>query len=201
MTFIASLYGRTALAAAALMSGAALLASCAGTLDDDFKEEYAAGGDGSGAGDGQGTGQAAATSGGGGGPSATTGGDAVTTGDAAATTGGDPAATSTASTGGGAGCAEAQALVMQRCATAGCHDAGTKLGGLDLSEGWETRVTGQASSCGGGAMVIVPGDPNASTLYTKVTETPPCANRMPLGGALSPEEITCLHDFIAALAP
>ncbi|WP_437965666.1 hypothetical protein WMF04_39445 [Sorangium sp. So ce260] len=106
-------------------------------------------------------------------------------------------------TGGGpAGCAEAPALVTMRCATAGCHDANTKLAGLSLAAGWESTVRGQASTCGGGSMVLVPGDPDASTLYTKVTPNPPCNGRMPLGGAvLSDDEIACLRDFIAALPP
>ncbi|WP_437909286.1 hypothetical protein WME95_16365 [Sorangium sp. So ce327] len=195
MTYIAFLGGRTALAAA-VMSGAAFIISCAGTLED--KDQYLAGGDGPGGGNGQGTG---AATGGGGDPTTTTGGDAATTtGGDAATTGGD-AATTSASSGGGAGCAEAQALVMAKCATE-CHDAATHLAELDLSSGWETRVAGEAVDCGGNAMVLVPGDPDASLLYLKVTENPPCDNRMPLGaGALMESEIKCLYDYIAALPP
>lgn len=195
MTFIASLYGRTALAAATLMSGAALLASCAGTLDDNFKEEY--GGDS----DGQGTGEAAATTGGGGATSATTGGDAVTTAEAA-TTGGDPGATTAGAGGaGGGGCPEATTIIANRCAHE-CHDATTHLADLELSAGWETRVKGQAADCGGNAMVLVPGDPDASLLYLKVTDAPPCDSRMPLNAtALTADEMKCLYDYIAALPP
>lgn len=188
MTYIAFLGGRTALAAA-VMSGAALIISCAGTLED--KDQYLAGGDGPGGGNGQGNG--AATTG---------GGDAATTGGGdAATTGGGDAATTSASSGGGTGCAEAQALVMAKCATAGCHDGQANLGGLDLSTGWETRVAGQASDCGGEATVVVPGDPDASLMYLKVTDAPPCDSRMPLGPALSADEMKCLYDYIAALTP
>ncbi|WP_437727913.1 hypothetical protein [Sorangium sp. So ce861] len=196
MTTIASLSRRAALAAATLLSGAALLASCAGTLDEDFKEEYAAGGDeGAGAGDGQG---ATATTGGGGAPSATTGGDAVTTSDAAATTGGDPAAT----TGGGpATCAEAPALIATSCGFAGCHDEGTKLAGIVLAAGFETTYRDQPSqSCGGS--VLVPGQPDMSSLYTKLMDTPPCGIRMPFNMTpFTEEQKACVRDWIAALPP
>ncbi|WP_437552789.1 c-type cytochrome domain-containing protein [Sorangium sp. So ce367] len=195
MTYIAFLGGRTALAAA-VMSGAAFIISCAGTLED--KDQYLAGGDGPGGGNGQGTG---AATGGGGDPTTTTGGDAATTtGGDAATTGGD-AATTSASSGGGAGCAEAQALVMARCATSGCHDAESKQAGLSLAAGWETTVAAQNASapCGSGPL-LVPGDPDASLMYLKVTDDPTCNNRMPLGPLLSADEIKCLYDYIAALS-
>ncbi|WP_433933879.1 hypothetical protein AB3662_05545 [Sorangium cellulosum] len=104
--------------------------------------------------------------------------------------------------GGPNGCAEAPALVTMKCATAGCHDASSKLGGLSLAAGWENMVQGQASACGGGSMVLVPGDPDASTIYTKVTPNPPCNGRMPFGAAaLSDTEIACIRDFITALPP
>ncbi|MDC0681102.1 c-type cytochrome domain-containing protein [Sorangium atrum] len=194
MTYIAFLGGRTALAAA-VMSGAAFIISCAGTLED--KDQYLAGGDGPGGGNGQG-----ATTGSGGDAAATSGGDAAATsgGDAAATSGGD-AATTSASSGGGTGCAEAQALVAAKCATAGCHDGQANLGGLNLTTGWETRVAGQASDCGGNGTVIVPGDPDASLLYMKLSDPPPCDSRMPLGPELSADEKKCLYDYIAALPP
>ncbi len=50
--------------------------------------------------------------------------------------------------------------------------------------------------------MLVPGDPDASAIYTKVTPDPPCNERMPFGGAaLSDTEIACIRDFIAALRP
>ncbi|WP_437580355.1 hypothetical protein [Sorangium sp. So ce887] len=208
MTFIASLYGRTALAVSALMSGAALLASCAGTLDDDFKDEYAAGGDGAGAGDGQGTGQATATSGGGGATTATTGSEAAATtattgGEAAtttATTGGE-AATTTATTGGGPDCGDVPALIVGTCSGANCHDATTRASGLVLTAGFETMIKNQPSgSCGGS--VLVPGQPDMSSIYTKITATNECDNRMPLGqAALMDEQIACVRDWIMTLPP
>ncbi|XXT23495.1 hypothetical protein WME94_18325 [Sorangium sp. So ce429] len=202
-----SLHGRAALTAGALLTGGALLMSCAGTLDED---EFPPDEQGSGGGVTQGAGTPAATTGGGGTPAATTGGDPATTattgGDPAtttATTGGDPAAT-TATTGGGpTGCAEAPALITAKCANAGCHDANSKQAGVSLAAGWENTVRGQASACGGGASVLVPGDPDASTVYTKLLPTPPCNNRMPLGAPqpLSDTEIACVRDFITALTP
>ncbi|WP_044964652.1 hypothetical protein [Sorangium cellulosum] len=119
------------------------------------------------------------------------GGTAAVTGSGGATTGG-----------GSSGCAEAPALVAMKCATAGCHDANSKLAGLSLAAGWENTLRGQASVCGDGSTVLVPGDPDASTIYTKVTPDPPCNERMPFGGAaLSDTEIACIRDFIAALPP
>ncbi|WP_438029455.1 c-type cytochrome domain-containing protein [Sorangium sp. So ce233] len=195
MTFLTSLDGRIALTAAALLTGSALLISCAGTLDED---EFPPGQQGAG-GDTQGSGTTS--------PAVTTGSDAATTAatgsDPAATTaatGPDPATTTTATGPAPTGCAEAPALVTMRCANAGCHDANSKQAGLSLAAGWETMARGQTSACGG--MVLVPGDPDASSIYTKVTPTPPCNNRMPLGGApLSDAEMACLHDYIAALTP
>ncbi|WP_438001279.1 hypothetical protein WMF26_17630 [Sorangium sp. So ce185] len=195
MTTIASLSRRAALAAAALLSGAALLSSCAGTLDEDFKDEYAAGGDeGAGAGDGQG---ATTAAGGGGAPSATTGGDAVTTGDAAATTGGDAATTG----GGPPTCAEAPTLIANSCGYGGCHDAGTKTAGIVLAAGFETMYRDQPSqSCGGS--VLVPGQPDMSSLYTKLMDDPPCGLRMPFNmDPLTEEQKTCVRDWITALPP
>ncbi|KYF67833.1 hypothetical protein [Sorangium cellulosum] len=173
MTFMTSLHRRAALTAAALLTGGALLMSCAGTLDDDeFPPDEQQGSGGAGT---QGVGA----------------GTEAVTGSGGATTGGGPA-----------GCAEAPALVTMKCATAGCHDDSSKLAGLSLAAGWENTVRGQASTCGGGSMVLVPGDPDASTIYTKVTPTPPCNSRMPFGGAaLSDTEIACIRDFITALPP
>ncbi|XXX81088.1 hypothetical protein WMF30_20230 [Sorangium sp. So ce134] len=201
MTYIASLFGRAALAAAALTSGAALLASCAGTLDEDFKEEYAAGGDGSGAGDGQG---ATTASGAGGATSASTGGDAVTTGEGAATSSastGDAAATSSASTGGNPACGDVPGLLVQTCSKANCHDGTSRASGLSLAAGFETMIKNQPSqSCGGS--LLVPGQPDQSSIYTKLTEAPPCGLRMPLGiGALTDEQIACVADWITTLPP
>ncbi|WP_437878277.1 hypothetical protein [Sorangium sp. So ce513] len=186
---------------AALLAGGALVMSCAGTLDED---EFPPGGEQGAGGDTQGAGTPGATTGGGGTPGATTGGDP------AATTGGDPAATTaatggdaatTAATGGGpVGCAEAPAMITAKCANAGCHDANSKQAGVSLASGWENAIRGLTSSCGG--MVLVPGDADASSVYTKVLPTPPCNNRMPLGATpLNDQEIACLRDFIDALAP
>ncbi|WP_437737080.1 hypothetical protein [Sorangium sp. So ce1335] len=207
MTFLSSLHGRTAFTVATLLTGGALLISCAGTLDDD---EFPPGEQGAG-GDIQGTpsGTPAASGSGGGTPSATTGGDpaattAATGGEPAATTaatGPDAATTTSAATGSEpTGCAEATTLVAEKCATSGCHDANSKAAGLSLAAGWETAVRSQASVCGG--MVLVPGDPDASSIYAKVQPNVPCGGRMPFGkAALGDSEIACLHDFIAALAP
>lgn len=50
-----------------------------------------------------------------------------------------------------------------------------------------------------GRSVIVPGDPEQSLLYLKISGPPPCGNRMPLGGkALSAAQVQMIRSWIAA---
>jgi hypothetical protein len=70
----------------------------------------------------------------------------------------------------------------------------------DQRAAYETLISGTSTSrfCAGAAF-IVPGDPEASLFYTKVTEHPPCGERMPLGGgALPASQVEMIRSWIAA---
>ena len=82
-----------------------------------------------------------------------------------------------------------------------CHTAsgraplGLEIGGLDLSSR-DTLLRGGAQA---GAAIVRPGDPCASVLVQKVSETPPFGGRMPLDGPpfLTATDRQVLHDWIA----
>ncbi len=85
--------------------------------------------------------------------------------------------------------------LRMRCVD-GCHDATTRFGGLDLStqEVAYTSVVGQSPgpmtvSCAGQGAYVTAGMPDASLLLSKLSETPACGSRMPIGGTL-PESYT-----------
>jgi hypothetical protein len=58
--------------------------------------------------------------------------------------------------------------------------------------------TSSSSRCGGRPLVV-PGDPDGSLLYQKLSEPPPCGSRMPLGGAqLTEAQREMVRSWIAA---
>ncbi|MCA9488383.1 MAG: hypothetical protein KC621_00625 [Myxococcales bacterium] len=60
-----------------------------------------------------------------------------------------------------------------------------------------TTQTSTSTDCGG-AEYVVPGDPEGSLFYTKLLSSPPCGERMPLGGgALSADQIEMVRSWIA----
>lgn len=55
-----------------------------------------------------------------------------------------------------------------------------------------------SAACGGKAYVV-PGNPEESLFYTKVTTSPTCGDRMPLGGdPLSADQLEMIRSWIAA---
>jgi hypothetical protein len=55
---------------------------------------------------------------------------------------------------------------------------------------------------GGGARLVVPGDPNASLLYLKLSAAPACGDRMPQGASpLTAAQVEMVRSWIAAGAP
>jgi hypothetical protein len=90
-----------------------------------------------------------------------------------------------------------------RCAGSICHSPGDEpAGGLDLvSAGVAERITGVESPNCAGEVLAVPGDPDASLIIRKLSASPPCGDRMPLVGDLSPAEAACISDFIEDLTP
>ncbi len=94
-------------------------------------------------------------------------------------------------------CGDVEALVAMRCATSGCHTSTSSAASLDLaSPNVLTRLAGKPAS--GGGVLVTPGDPMHSVLYTKLTAKPPFGARMPYGSSLDEASIACVSAWIAA---
>jgi hypothetical protein len=102
------------------------------------------------------------------------------------------------------------AAVIPSCATSGCHDAVTQEHGMDLSTeqsihlAW-VRIRG-LDHCSNAARVrVVPGRPDQSYVFDKITMTPSCdlGQRMPPPPKemLSAVQIEAIRAWIAAGAP
>ncbi|PRQ08632.1 nucleotide-binding protein [Enhygromyxa salina] len=93
-------------------------------------------------------------------------------------------------------------LFAQRCSGETCHGTGvSSTSVLDLiSPNVEARVSGvSGTNCGG--ILADSSNPQASLLYTKVTQ-PDCGVLMPLGGdPLGDDEVTCMEYWISGLLP
>jgi hypothetical protein len=103
----------------------------------------------------------------------------------------------------GSACPDMPTFFAQSCALAGCHNAQSMTGGLDLaSPNVFQRLSGKKAAGGGGTgLLIDPSNPSDSVLYTKVTATPPYPTRMPAsGGPLSDDEIACVLTWIETSA-
>ncbi|XYH99870.1 nucleotide-binding protein [Sorangium sp. So ce1128] len=99
-------------------------------------------------------------------------------------------------------CADVPAVFAERCGGASCHGPGEPAAALDLvTLGVGVRVAGRpAQSCAG--VLADPERPEDSVLYAKLTDSPSCGARMPLGAApYSPEELACVAAWIAELTP
>lgn len=94
-------------------------------------------------------------------------------------------------------------FLVDRAAAPGCSchnptDAlpvGFQMSGLDLSSFATTRRGGMNTA----ATIVVPGQPCASVLFLKVTQSPPLGARMPRNGPpfLSEAQINLIHDWIS----
>ena len=108
-------------------------------------------------------------------------------------------APSSADAGPVAACPPVETGIFQvKCATAGCHAASGPAGGLDLASPDVLGRLANKSAQGGPGSIVVPGNPGASVLYTKLTSAPPFGSRMPLGATLDDATLACVHDWIAA---
>lgn len=89
----------------------------------------------------------------------------------------------------------------KKCGSAGCHGATTPASNLDLvSPGVEERIADKTAMCGG--LLVNTNDPQASVVYTKLLDPPPCGGRMPfLQEALPSEEIDCVLTWIEGIEP
>jgi hypothetical protein len=100
-------------------------------------------------------------------------------------------------------CPDIPKLFAERCSSAGCHSMISPQANLDLiSPNLEGRVVSVAATdnCKN-AVLANPIDAEGSILYGKVTDTPPCGVRMPVGEPLSPSEIACVKRWIEGLDP
>jgi hypothetical protein len=98
-------------------------------------------------------------------------------------------------------CPDIPTLFVQSCGLSGCHDATTKVEGLDLvSPGLTSRLVG-VSSVEGNGLLINSTNPSASVIYTKVTSTPPFGVRMPSGSSLSNADQQCVLAWVTSVVP
>lgn len=98
---------------------------------------------------------------------------------------------------------DVERMFTERCGGAICHGAGAEpAGGLDLeSPGLAERMVGVPAEECSGWVRIDPDDPDASFLIAKLEGPPPgCGERMPFVGHLTPNEITCVRDWIVSVS-
>jgi hypothetical protein len=96
-------------------------------------------------------------------------------------------------------CDDPTPIFQRTCSQSDCHDSNAPAGGLDLqSADVVSRLVG-APAVGGG-ILLQPGDPEGSVLYTKLTPLPPYGLRMPSGQTpLSEAEIECIRTWVEGL--
>jgi hypothetical protein len=96
-------------------------------------------------------------------------------------------------------CEEIGPYLEKKCGNAGCHGATTPSSNLDLvSPGVEARIADKTAMCGG--LLANTSDPQASVIYTKLLEMPPCGARMPfLQEALPEEEALCILTWLEGI--
>jgi hypothetical protein len=90
-------------------------------------------------------------------------------------------------------------LFPTRCTTGACHGNGAlSQDGLDLvSPGLPHRIIGEHSVSCTGRTVVSTAAPEMSVLLDRISATPQCGSRMPLGLApLSNAEIDCVHAWV-----
>ena len=96
-------------------------------------------------------------------------------------------------------------LIERSCAISGCHQsANASNGNLTLvgdDIGADLLDTPASSECAG-VDLVDSSDPTTSLMYTKLTEEPPCGDRMPLF-ARPPQqfEIDCMLEWVEAQIP
>ncbi len=95
-----------------------------------------------------------------------------------------------------------QTVLLPNCTTITCHGA-RAAATLDLTlADWESRLVGASAATCDGVALVVPGSPEQSFLYQKLTEEMPACGgeRMPVDGALSSTDIQCVSDWITSLS-
>src|SRR6185295_17480085 len=96
-------------------------------------------------------------------------------------------------------------VLAKRCAGTPCHTGTSAGGSFSLSAGTASKVRSSlldkpasgAQCASSGLSLVVPGDPDMSLLYRKLTDMPSCGARMPPTGALTMDEIDRVRVWIA----
>lgn len=93
-------------------------------------------------------------------------------------------------------------IFVRSCASAGCHSATEPAAFLNLmSANLESELVGVASSVCDSKLRVVPGDPEQSFLYEKMSsDKPACGTRMPPSAPLSAEDLACIQQWIQGLS-
>jgi hypothetical protein len=93
------------------------------------------------------------------------------------------------------------AILAANCGSSGCHGAGSNLGTFAASEEDAREYIGQPGGvCSSQGSIIDTEDPASSLMVTKLSDDPPCAQPMPLGGQPLPQaDIDCIEDWISGL--
>lgn len=98
-------------------------------------------------------------------------------------------------------------LIIARCATAGCHTTMDRVAGLDLeSDNLGARLinvrASATGSCANRTLVTINGTTVDGVFFGKLSETPSCGLRMPLGSRvmhLTESETECLKGYMRTL--
>lgn len=92
------------------------------------------------------------------------------------------------------------AIFVPSCASAGCHAATDPAASLDLASADVGSRLIEAPSATCARTLVVPGNPELSFLYEKMTvNAPSCGERMPAGATLTAEQAECVRAWIAGL--
>jgi hypothetical protein len=116
--------------------------------------------------------------------------------------GGASAGGTSAGAGGTEPACDGFAILATNCGSSGCHGDGSNLENFAASEADARAFVGSPGTlaCVGQGDVIDTDDPAASLMITKLSDDPPCGQRMPVtGGALSESDIDCLEAWIGSL--
>jgi len=124
---------------------------------------------------------------------------------ASAPTGGSTGAGSTSSGSTSPQCSPTSASIQTTifkasCDGVGCHGSKNPAAGLDLVDNSPDALMGASSALCTGWSLVVPGSPEKSLLYQKLTaKVPVCGDPMPLAGHLSDSSTRCVGDWITKM--
>lgn len=94
-----------------------------------------------------------------------------------------------------------ESVFKASCDGAGCHGSQNAAVGLNLIDTLPGELMAKSSALCSGWSLIVPGSPEKSFLYQKLTAAvPACGDVMPLGGHLPAASTQCVADWIQGMA-